>query len=89
MNRQFVSLLRSEQDTQIPVIGDPKVWEKILGPRAQLTKLEYAFDPKRGGSLPSRSFPFLGMAKWVYRKPSKFIPFFNHSILIIKPYYYD
>lgn len=71
MNRQFVSLLRSEQDANFPVIGEPAVWEKLLGPEASLTKLEYAFDPAHGGTLPTRHFPLLQILKWVSRKPSK------------------
>lgn len=31
LNRQFVSLLRSEQHSQSPLYGNPKVWAKLLG----------------------------------------------------------
>ena len=38
LNRQFVSLLRSEQDSDKPIIGDPTVWESLLlGPNATTT----------------------------------------------------
>lgn len=73
MNRQFVSLLRSEQDAKIPVIGDHSVWEKLLGTEATLMKLDCAFDPLQGGRLPTRNFPFLQMLKWVYRCPSMYL----------------
>jgi hypothetical protein len=38
-----VSFLRSEQDTHTPVIGDPYVWEHLLGPDARLCTLDSAF----------------------------------------------
>lgn len=31
LNRQFVSLLRSEQDTLNPILGNPTVWNSLLG----------------------------------------------------------
>ncbi len=38
LNRQFVSLLRSEQDSDKPIIGDPTVWESLLlGPNTNTT----------------------------------------------------
>ena len=39
LNRQFVSLLRSEQeDSKITVLGDPSQWETILGPSSKLLR---------------------------------------------------
>ncbi|CAM9160333.1 unnamed protein product, partial [Ectocarpus fasciculatus] len=67
MNRQFVSLLRSEQDANFPAIGESAVWEKLLGPDAKLITLDNAFDPAKGGQVPSRNFPLWQMVKWTYR----------------------
>jgi nucleoside-diphosphate-sugar epimerase len=39
LNRQFVSLLRSEQDAKDPVVGNPANFEKLLGPDAKLCAL--------------------------------------------------
>ena len=39
LNRQFVSLLRSEQDAEHPVVGNSDAFEKILGPDAKLCAL--------------------------------------------------
>eukprot|EP01035_Chromulina_nebulosa_P007179 gene7179-9694_t len=44
LNRQFVSLLRSEQDAAAPIIGDPSAWEKLsFDPNSRLLRLEEAF----------------------------------------------
>ena len=44
MNRQFVSLLRSEQDAFKPASGDPQVWDELLGSaELRLTTLDQAF----------------------------------------------
>lgn len=80
MNRQFVSLLRSEQDANFPVIGKHQVWEKLLGPEAKLIDLQSAFDPKCGGRLPTRNFPYWQMIKWVSRQPSKYQCVICHAI---------
>jgi hypothetical protein len=79
MNRQFVSLLRSEQDANFPVIGNAGVWEKLLGADAELMKLQGAFDPKFGGDIPTRNFPYWQMIKWVYRRPSKWSVLINNT----------
>lgn len=39
LNRQFVSLLRSEQDAERPIVGNPDVFEKLLGTDASLFKM--------------------------------------------------
>ena len=64
MNRQFVSLLRSEQDTAKPIIGDPAVWTSLLGPQAKLCTLEESFS-----QASSRSFPMRNFIQWVLRNP--------------------
>ena len=53
LNRQFVSLLRSEQDSSAPVIGDPSVWEQLTfdPQRKRLLRLQDAF---AGNLLPAQ-----------------------------------
>lgn len=74
MNRQFVSLLRSEQDTDKPVIGDCEVWEKLIGQDAKLGTLQDSFDQSRGGVPPSRKFPIRGLIRWVLKNPKVIAP---------------
>lgn len=54
LNRQFISLLRSEQDADYPIIGDCTDWERILGPDAQLATL----DESLAASLASNVTPY-------------------------------
>lgn len=74
MNRQFVSLLRSEQDTNHPVIGNSDVWEKLLGDDAKLATLHDSFDLNRGGHPPSRKFPIQGLIRWMIKYPGVILP---------------
>lgn len=39
LNRQFVSLLRSEQDAERPIVGNPDTFETLLGSDARLFKM--------------------------------------------------
>ena len=39
LNRQFVSLLRSEQDAERPIVGNPETFETLLGPNAALFRM--------------------------------------------------
>lgn len=66
MNRQFVSLLRSEQSTEKPIIGDPLVWTSLLGPHAKLCTLDESF--AHIGET-SRKFPVSNFIQWVLRDP--------------------
>ena len=43
-HHQFISLLRSEQATEQPILGNPHVWARLLGEGAKLTTLDQAFD---------------------------------------------
>ena len=40
LNRQFISLLRSEQDADTPIVGDCSDWQRIAGQDAQLATLD-------------------------------------------------
>ena len=42
LNRQFVSLLRSEQDAERPIVGNPETFETLLGSDATLFKMRDA-----------------------------------------------
>lgn len=61
LNRQFVSLLRSEQDAAKPIVGDPAVFEKLLGSDARLVRLD-DLSVRQGARR--RHFPYFNMAQW-------------------------
>jgi len=69
LNRQFVSLLRSEQDDDqlkaaVPVIGDARVWDALDAALPPLTTLDESFPtPVR------RSFPLLKLVEYVVANP--------------------
>ena len=81
LNRQFVSLLRSEQHTEVPTIGNPKVWGEILGEGSRLATLDEAFAPKCDvesksqsmGTVPPR-FPISAIFKFTYENPRVIYP---------------
>jgi|UniRef100_A0A6T5SUC3 nucleoside-diphosphate-sugar epimerase len=59
LNRQFVSLLRSEQDAKNPVVGNPTDFEAILGPNAKLCSLnDLTYVTQR------RRFPYAATLGW-------------------------
>jgi len=80
MNRQFVSLLRSEQDSSAPIIGNPEVWNSLLGPTHKLTTLDEAFVPQSSQELqakknrPRRRFPYVNVLKLVWHNPRLILP---------------
>jgi len=68
LNRQFVSILRSEQDTDRPITGNPTTFATLLSESATLATLDEAFAPQlsEGASQTQRrAFPYLFMARWV------------------------
>lgn len=73
LNRQFVSLLRSEQEATFQIVGTPDIWNSLLGdhPEVQMRRLDEAFPesekPKR------RYFPLLTTIALVWNNP-KLIP---------------
>eukprot|EP00741_Cyanophora_paradoxa_P005674 tig00000903_g5501.t1 len=76
LNRQFVSLLRSEQDAKNPIIGDHAVWESILGREVPLITLDEAFEKNVEmveAERKRRRFPYLGTLRWALQNP-KVIP---------------
>ena len=84
MSRQFLSLLRSEQEILTrPVIGDPTVWQGLLGPTAQMLTLAEAFesraaataDPEHRTAGPQpRAFPYREVAKLIFNNPRVVMP---------------
>ena len=71
LTRQFVSLLRSEQDADQPAVGYPAVFERLLGPEAKLTRLQALTCKEEVGR---RRFPYLSLASWVVRNPRVVVP---------------
>lgn len=81
LNRQFVSLLRSEQHTIAPTIGNSKIWGEILGEGTRLSTLDEAFSPQCNiqsksqsmGTVPPR-FPISAILKFTYENPRVIYP---------------
>lgn len=68
LNRQFVSLLRSEQQSENPAIGNPSCWEALLGPNAKLKKLDESFLDLHGKpKLKSKRWPYLILFQWAWQ----------------------
>ena len=67
LNRQFVSLLRSEQDAENPIVGNPDAFEKLLGPDAKLCALS---DLKH--VTHRRQFPYFATLGWAMQ---------NHGVI--------
>jgi hypothetical protein len=87
LNRQFVSLLRSEQDADNPVVGEYDTFEKILGPEAKLLTLQEAFAQNELLiNSYRRSFPYLDTLQLVLRNPKLITPGIELGIEIIKSY---
>ncbi|CAL6356973.1 unnamed protein product [Bathycoccus prasinos] len=60
LNRQFVSLLRSEQATEKPIVGNPSEFEQLLGNDARLLRLDEVERNFR------RRFPYWSTLKWAF-----------------------
>ena len=80
LNRQFVSLLRSEQYAEAPTIGNSKVWSSLLGDGSRLLTLDEAFAPQcdiqsksQSSSVPPR-FPVSAIVKFAYENPRVVYP---------------
>ena len=78
LNRQFVSLLRSEQDASRPAIGDPEGWRTVLGDEAHLTTLEHAFGKisatQTNTIIRKRAFPIRSTLRWAWSNPTVLWP---------------
>jgi hypothetical protein len=82
LNRQFVSLLRSEQDSSSPIIGDSSVWEGLMGPENQLTTLDRAFAGLDKCNN-KRSYPYAATLHHVWKYPKTIVPGARLSLEIL------
>lgn len=93
LNRQFVSLLRSEQDSSSPIIGNPLCWERLLGPEVKLTTLDKAFMPSSSSvssisnGAKSKSFPYGYTIGLVKDKPRLIKPGLQLTYEILRSYF--
>lgn len=90
MNRQFLSLLRSEQESHAPVIGDPRTFSKLLGEDSKLTTLDEAFAKRyeqlQSRGIPPRKFPYWFTLRLVFFNPKILIPGIQLSLEILSSY---
>ena len=70
LNRQFVSLLRSEQAAVSPKLGDSSVWGRLLGGSSKLLTLDEAFEHHRM----RRHVPYRATLEWIYTNPGVILP---------------
>jgi hypothetical protein len=82
LNRQFISLLRSEQETSHPIVGDPTVWESLVDQRLMRLEEALAICRARDGGR-KRRFPYGSTALWVWRHPKVIVPGIELSFEII------
>jgi hypothetical protein len=64
LNRQFVSLLRSEHEGDAPIIGNPAVFNALIPDEPLLT-----LDEAMGKSPVKRGFPYLKTLRWALNNP--------------------
>jgi len=93
LNRQFVSLLRSEQHGEIPLYGNPKVWASLLGEGSTLTTLDEAFAPQcdlrsktQNLKVPPR-YPISAILRMVFENPRVIKPGLALLIEMLSCYY--
>jgi hypothetical protein len=67
LNRQFISLLKSEQETNSPIVGDHRTFESLLGEDARLMTLEEVFCDSKRCSTQQRSFPYAHTLLWALK----------------------
>ncbi len=90
LNRQFVSLLRSEQDSKFPIIGDPTSWESILGEEGKLQKIDdalFQLNEKQLRTNSFRRFPYSSVLNTIYKYPKIIYPGIQLTMEIIDSYF--
>jgi hypothetical protein len=92
MNRQFLSLLRSEQEAHSPVIGDYNTWANLLGSESKMLTLDDAFLSRSIGkdgdsSMPRRIFPYYIVLKLIVLNPRVIWPGIKLSHEILRSYF--
>jgi len=91
LNRQFVSLLRSEQGAKLPILGNPVVWESLLGEGSRMITLKQAFCNEEGKAINmsmSRTFPYLTTIRWVIANPRVIVPGIYLSFEILHSFFF-
>jgi len=95
LNRQFVSLLRSEQDAERPIVGNPKTFETLLGPDARLFRmrdasiiLDATTGEKKTVAITKRAFPVLPALEWVWNNYRVVIPGTNLALETVGTYFF-
>ena len=86
LNRQFVSLLRSEQDSQYPIIGDPTSWGNILGEDSSLQQIDdalFQLNEKQLRTNSFRRFPYSSVLQIIYKYPKIIWPGISLSFEIV------
>ena len=90
LNRQFVSLLRSEQDAERPIVGNPETFETLLGENATLFRMKDALNERDDEGnrvrIERRSFPVAGAARWVWHNKGVVIPGINLALETVGTY---
>ena len=96
LNRQFVSLLRSEQDAERPIVGNPETFETLLGPDARLFRMRDALyeddegatpqTSRRGKEIRKRAFPLGAALEWVWTNYRVIVPGTNLALETIGTY---
>ena len=90
LNRQFVSLLRSEQDAERPIVGNPETFETLLGENATLFRMKDALNERDDEGnrvrIERRSFPVAGAARWVWHNKGVVIPGVNLALETVGTY---
>ena len=78
LNRQFVSLLRSEQDAERPIVGNPETFETLLGSDATLFKMRDALcardEDGNKVQIKKRRFPVFLTLQWVWNNKRVIVP---------------
>ena len=88
LNRQFVSLLRSEQDGSTPpIVGDPSVFASLI-PLPLLT-LDDSFQTTAPDALRRRRFPLWNTVQLVWKHPRLIPPGISLSLEIIQSFIRD
>lgn len=86
LNRQFISLLRSEQDAEYPTIGNCTDWERILGPDAQLATLDESLAASLASNVTPYSVIFKTILQLCLRNPRIIPPGINLNFEILHSY---
>eukprot|EP01041_Mallomonas_annulata_P011395 gene11395-23843_t len=94
LNRQFVSLLRSEQQSKSLAIGDPTVWTNLLPTETattttttKLTTLDEALSIKAKDRERRRRFPVRTTLKWVWHNPGVIRPGIGVVLETVRGYF--